>query len=90
MTRLVQCKKLGQQLPGLPQPPFPGPKGQQIFEEISAEAWQQWLQHQTRLINEKRLSVLDPNTKTYLDEQRDRFFNNQNVDQAEGYVPEDQ
>lgn len=87
MTRKVFCRKHQQELDGLERPPFPGPKGEDIFNNISAKAWQEWLAHQTMLINEKHLNVMDPATKTYLDEQRERFFNNQAFDRAEGYVP---
>jgi Fe-S cluster biosynthesis and repair protein YggX len=87
MTRMVLCRKLQQKLEGLERPPFPGPKGQDIFDNVSKQAWQEWLAHQTMLINEKRLSVMDPATKVYLDEQRERFLANEAFDRAEGYVP---
>ena len=54
---------------------------------MSRQAWQEWLQHQTLLINEKHLNVMDPKAKAFLDEQRDRFLNNESVEKAEGYVP---
>ncbi len=85
--RTVQCRKLKQQLPGLERPPFPGPKGQDIYDNISAEAWQQWLQHQTRLVNEKRLNMMEASSRSYLQEQMQKFFSGEEVDQAEGYVP---
>jgi Fe-S cluster biosynthesis and repair protein YggX len=87
MTRMVFCRKLQQELEGLERPPFPGQKGQELFETVSKQAWQAWLAQQTMLINEKRLSVMDPATKTYLDDQRERFLSNQPFDRAEGYVP---
>jgi Fe-S cluster biosynthesis and repair protein YggX len=87
MTRMVLCRKLQQQLEGLERPPFPGPKGQEIYDSVSKQAWQEWLATQTMLINEKRLSVMDPATKVYLDEQRERFLANEAVDRIEGYVP---
>ena len=87
MTRQVFCKKYQQQLDGLDQPPMPGPKGQEIYEQISRQAWQEWLEHQTRLINEKRLKVFEPETRTYLQTQMDLFFANQATDEAEGYQP---
>lgn len=88
MTRMVHCRKYGKELEGLEKPPFPGQRGQEIFDTVSRQAWQDWLKHQTMLINEKHLSLMDPATKTYLDEQRDRFLANQDHDQAEGYTPE--
>jgi Fe-S cluster biosynthesis and repair protein YggX len=55
---------------------------------VSKQAWQEWLKQQTMLINEKHLNVMDPATRPYLDEQRDRFLNNEDHDRAEGYTPE--
>ena len=87
MARTVFCRKLKQELPGLDQPPFPGPKGEDIFANISREAWQQWLDHQTMLINEKRLNLMDLGARTYLNEQRERFLSGEAYDKAEGYMP---
>lgn len=87
MARTVMCKKLKQQLPGLDQPPFPGAKGEEVFNNVSKEAWGQWMSHQTTLINEMRLNMMDMTARTYLAEQRDKFFAGEAVDQAEGYVP---
>ncbi|HEY8386499.1 MAG TPA: oxidative damage protection protein [Porticoccaceae bacterium] len=87
MARTVFCRKLKQELPGLDQPPFPGPAGEDIFNNISREAWQQWLDHQTMLINEKRLNMMDLTARTYLNEQRERFLSGESYDQAEGYIP---
>jgi len=87
MARMVHCKKLGKELEGLDNPPFPGPRGQDIFENISKEAWAEWLEHQTRLINEKHLNMMDMTARTYLNEQRDKFLNGEKIDEAEGYVP---
>lgn len=89
MTRMVFCRKHQQQLEGLERAPFPGPKGLDIFENISANAWQAWMSEQTMLINEKHLNLMDPNTKPYLDSQREHFFNNEEYDKAEGYTPKD-
>ena len=87
MARTVFCRKLKQDLPGLDQPPFPGPAGEDIFNNISRQAWQEWLDHQTMLINEKRLNMMDLTARTYLGEQRKRFLSGESYDQAEGYVP---
>lgn len=89
MTRTVFCRKYQQELEGLDEPPFPGPAGEDIYEHVSKKAWQEWLAHQTMLINEKQLNVMDPEAKKYLDQQRDLFLNNETHDQAEGYVPPD-
>jgi len=91
MTRTVFCKRHQQELPGLAAPPFPGPKGQEIFETISQVAWDDWQAHQTMLINEKHLNMMDKAARKYLTEQRDRFFEGDQVDEAEGYLaPEDE
>ncbi len=87
MPRTVYCRKLKQELPGLDQPPFPGPKGQDIYDNISRQAWQEWLDHQTMLINEKRLNMMDLTARTYLNEQRERFLSGESYDRAEGFVP---
>ena len=87
MPRTVTCVKLGREAEGLERAPYPGELGQRIFDEISREAWQAWLAHQTMLINEKHLNLMDVNNRKYLQAQMDRFFNNEPFDQAEGYVP---
>lgn len=87
MSRTVLCKKLKQQLPALAQPPFPGPKGEEIYNTVSQQAWQQWLSHQTMLINEKHLNLMDKDNRKYLAEQMHKFLSGDEFDQAEGYVP---
>ena len=89
MSRKVNCIKLGKEAEGLTVPPMPGPKGQWLYENVSQEAWGMWLQHQTRLINEKHLSLIDPDSRKYLGEQMEKFLKGESFDQAEGYVPED-
>ncbi|WP_237057425.1 oxidative damage protection protein [Microbulbifer sediminum] len=87
MSRTVFCRKYQQELEGLDAPPMPGPKGQEIYENVSKKAWQEWMAHQTMLINEKRLNMMEPSTRTYLAEQRDKFLSGESYDEAEGYVP---
>lgn len=87
MTRTVVCRKYQKEMEGLAMPPMPGPRGQSLFESVSRQAWQEWLAHQTTLINEKHLNLMNPEHRTYLTEQMDRFFDNESVDQAEGFVP---
>ena len=88
MTRTVHCRKYQQELPGLEQPPYPGPKGEAIFEQVSQQAWDEWQKHQTMLINEKHLNMMDKEARKYLNEQRDKFLAGEDIDQAEGYIPE--
>ncbi len=74
MTRLVHCKKLDKELPAMARQPYPGELGKKIFEEISQQAWQEWLAQQTILINEYRLSMIDPKAQTFLKEEMDKFL----------------
>lgn len=86
MSRTLFCKLLKEDLPGLDAPPFPGPKGQEIFENISAQAWNAWLQQQTMLINEKQLNMMDKADRKFINEQRDNYLAGKQVEQAEGYI----
>lgn len=74
MARTVQCVKLGQEAEGLDRPTYPGDLGKRIFENVSKEAWQQWLGHQTMLINEYRLTPVDPKARKFLEEEMEKFF----------------
>lgn len=87
MARTVFCKKYQQDMEGLEAPPYPGPKGQDIFDNVSKTAWQEWQQHQTMLINEKHLNMMDAESRKYLQEEMDKFLAGEAYDQAEGYVP---
>ena len=87
MSRTVFCKKFQAEMEGLDAPPYPGPKGQEIFETISKQAWQEWLAHQTMLINEKQLNMVDPEARKYLQGEMEKYFAGEDYDQAEGYVP---
>ncbi len=87
MSNTVFCKKYQEELEALAVPPMPGAKGKELMETVSKKAWQEWLQHQTRLINEKHLNLMDPESRKYLSAQMDKFFANESVDEAEGYIP---
>ena len=89
MTRMVFCKHFGEELEGLERPPLPGPKGQKIFEQVSKKAWQAWQAEQTMLINEKQLSLMDPEARKYLQDQMDKYLSGENYDRAEGFVPQE-
>lgn len=86
--RTVICQKYQSEKTGLAKPPFPGPKGVFIFENISQQAWAEWQEHQTRLVNEKSLNMMNMEHRKYIQAQMDKFLNNEDYDQAEGYVPE--
>lgn len=90
MTRLVLCRKYEEQLPGLNSAPMPGALGQDIYDNVSAKAWEDWQELQTMLINEHHLSLQDFNTRRYLTAQMKKFFNNEDVDRPAGYVAPDE
>lgn len=84
-THMVNCIKLGENLPGLRRPPFPGELGEKIFQSISKPAWQQWLQRQTMFINEYRLNLTDEKAREFLQQQMQKFlFDGQDI-KPDGY-----
>ena len=87
MSRTVHCAKLDKEATGLAFAPYPGALGKRIFEGISAEAWDLWKAHQTMLINEKRLSMLDPAARKFLEGEMEKFLFGGDYEQVEGYVP---
>ncbi|MEM8594423.1 MAG: oxidative damage protection protein [Pseudomonadota bacterium] len=87
MSRLVFCRKYQQELPGMTRPPMPNAKGQAIYETISLKAWEEWQAIQTRLINEKQLNMLEPEARQFVIAEQEKFFNNEDYEDAEGYVP---
>ncbi len=74
MSRVVQCAKLNKEAEGLARAPYPGDLGQRVYDNISKEAWQLWLQQQTILINEYRLSLMEPKSRVFLEEQMIKFL----------------
>jgi Fe-S cluster biosynthesis and repair protein YggX len=87
MSRTVHCIKLGREAEGLDRPPYPGDLGQRIFEQVSKPAWQEWLRHQTMLINEHRLSPIEPKSRRFLEEQMERYFFGDGAEKPAGYTP---
>ena len=97
MSRTVFCRKYQKEMEGLDMPPMPGTKGQELFETVSKQAWKEWQDQQTMLINEKHLSMMDPNNekhlnmidpfaRKYLKAQMEKFLDNEEFEQAEGFV----
>lgn len=87
MTRMVQCVRLKREAEGLDAPPYPGELGVKIWQNISKEAWAQWVETQTRLVNENRLNLADARARKYLTQQMQSFlFEGANVE-AQGYTP---
>ncbi|GAA3992620.1 oxidative damage protection protein [Comamonas faecalis] len=87
MARMVHCIKLGREAEGLAAPPYPGELGKRIWLQVSKEAWQDWLRHQTMLVNENRLNMADASDRKYLAAQMERHFFGDGADAVAGYTP---
>jgi Fe-S cluster biosynthesis and repair protein YggX len=74
MTRTVHCVLLKREAPGLERIPYPGPLGQRVYESVSQEAWAGWVRHQTMLINEYRLTPVDPKARKFLEGEMEKYF----------------
>ena len=74
MSRMVNCVKLGKEAEGLDRPTYPGDLGKRVFDNVSKEAWQLWVKQQTMLLNEYRLSPIDPQHREFLEKEMDKFF----------------
>jgi Fe-S cluster biosynthesis and repair protein YggX len=74
MTRTVQCVLLKREAPGLDRVPYPGALGQRIFNEVSKEAWAGWVRHQTMLLNEYRLTPVDPKARKFLEGEMEKYL----------------
>ena len=85
----VNCIKLNKELEGLDRAPYPGELGKKILESVSKEAWQQWLDYQTMLINENSLNLFEESSQSYLKQQMEIYFFSEdgNVDKIDGYTP---
>jgi len=87
MDRLIFCVKLQREAPGLVKPPYPGPLGQKIFTDVSAEAWALWLKQQTMFINEYRLNLLEVTAREFLNKEMNKFlFENDESSKPAGFV----
>lgn len=82
----VFCVKLKKEAKGLDTPPYPGDLGKRIYNHICEQAWQMWLNHQTLLINEYKLSLIDPKAKTFLLQEMQKFLFEDSSDKPIGYV----
>ena len=88
MTRMVKCVLLGVEAEGLDYAPYPGELGQRIFEQVSKQAWQQWVTHQTMLINENRLTPIEPAARKFLEEEMEKFLFAGGSAPPEQFVPQ--
>jgi len=89
MSRTVHCVKLQREAEGLAYAPYPGELGKRIFDNVSKQAWSQWLAHQTMLINENRLSPLDPKARKFLEGEMEKYFFGSGSAAPQGYVAPD-
>ena len=85
MARMVQCVLLKREAPGFDRPPYPGDLGRRIYDAVSREAWGRWLQHQTMLINEYRLTPIEPKASKFLEADMEKFFFGTGSSRPEGY-----
>lgn len=90
MSRTVFCRKYQQEMEGLDKPPFPGAKGQELFASVSKQAWQEWIAHQTMLINEKKLNMMNAEHRALLQTEMVSYLFEDGDVQIEGYVPPSQ
>ncbi len=88
MGQVVNCVKLKREAEGLDRQPYPGDLGKRVFENVSKEAWGEWLGHQTMLLNEYRLSPIDPKARTFLEEQMEKFFFGEGADMPPDFKSE--
>ena len=88
MSRLVKCVMLGVEAEGLERPPYPGDLGMRIYENVSKEAWQRWLGHQTMLINEYRLTPIEPKARKFLETEMEKFFFGEGSEKPPDFVEE--
>jgi len=88
MTRTIFCVKLNQEAEGMNAPPFPGELGEKIFNQVSRQAWKMWLGHQTMLINEYRLSLIDQKAREFLRNEMQNYFFGDGSNKPGGFTPE--
>ena len=88
MARMVNCVILGAEAEGLDYAPYPGDLGKRIFDNVSKEAWQRWLAHQTMLINEYRLSPIEPRAREFLEQEMEKFFFGDGSEAPPDFKPE--
>jgi Fe-S cluster biosynthesis and repair protein YggX len=87
VSRFVQCVLLKREAPGLDRAPYPGELGQRIYEQVSKEAWSRWITHQTMLMNEYRLTPVEPKARKFLEAEMEKFFFGAGSKAPEGFKP---
>ena len=88
MARMVNCVKLGAEAEGLERPTYPGELGKKIYLNVSKEAWAGWVRHQTMLINEYRLTPVDPQARKFLEEEMEKYFFGEGSKLPDEFVPQ--
>ena len=87
MGRTVMCAKLGRELPGMDASPWPGPLGQRIYDQISAEAWEMWEERMKMILNEYRLLPFQKEAQAIVAKHMEEFFFGETASLPPGYVP---
>jgi Fe-S cluster biosynthesis and repair protein YggX len=87
MSRTVNCVILGKEAEGLDYAPYPGELGQRIYDSVSKEAWQRWIAHQTMLINEYRLTPIEPEARSFLEKEMEKYFFGEGSAAPKEYIP---
>ena len=87
MSKKVICRKYKEELVGMEKPPYPGPKGEDLYNNVSQKAWDEWLEHQKMLINEGQLNLADRESRNWLNEQMELFFSGEDYAKPSGYRP---
>jgi len=85
--RMVKCVKLGQELPGLKTPPVPGELGKKVYENVSQDAWNEFLEYFKMVINEYRLDLTSPTADQIFEQKIEEYFFSDNLTMPEGYIP---
>ena len=87
MPKKVICRKYKKELDGMEKPPYPGPKGEDLFNNVSQKAWDEWLEHQKMLINEGQLNLADRESRKWLNKQMELFLSGEDYAKPSGYRP---
>ncbi len=87
MSRTVKCVLLDKESEGMDYAPYPGELGQRIYDNVSKEAWQRWVAHQTMLINENRLTPIEPEARKFLETEMEKFLFGEGSAAPKDYVP---
>jgi len=88
MGKMVNCVILKEEAEGLDKAPYPGELGQRILDNVSKAGWKKWMQQQTMLMNEHRLSPIDPKHRQFLEQEMEKFFFGEGSAAPDGYTPQ--